>query len=76
MAVKYVSDINGWTKTEGIREENSEENFWIWERGWQTCSVVNDMICNRIKSYETCVGHMALNVKKGKPTLFWWRNMK
>jgi len=43
MAVKYVSDINGWTKTEGVREENSAENFWIWERGWKM-KVVNDMI--------------------------------
>jgi hypothetical protein len=33
-------------------------------RGWKTCSVVNDMICNRIKSYEMCVGRMARNVKK------------
>jgi hypothetical protein len=24
--------------------------------GWKTCSVVNDMICNRIKGYEMCVG--------------------
>jgi hypothetical protein len=33
MALKYVFDIKGWTKTEGVREENSEENFWIWEKG-------------------------------------------
>jgi hypothetical protein len=59
MAVKYVSDINGWTWTEGVREEilrkisgSGREEF---TGGWKTCSVVNDVICNRIKGYDICV---------------------
>jgi hypothetical protein len=80
MAVKHVSDFNGWTQNESVREEISQENFWIWERGidrrLKIYSVVNDKICNRIKGYEMCVGRVARSVKKGRPTRFWWRNVK
>jgi hypothetical protein len=31
--------------------------------GWKTCTVVNDVICNRIKGYYRCVGRVARIVK-------------
>jgi hypothetical protein len=34
--------------------------------GWKTCSVVNDMICNRINGYEKCEGACGTQCEKRK----------
>jgi hypothetical protein len=33
MVVKLVSDIKGWTQTEGVWEQGAEEDIWT-EEGW------------------------------------------